>query len=528
VPAAVMTAVMAKRVDSIRIVARRALLFTLADRVFPLLKILPVAVMAVLLYANSIESAAALHPIAFTLSVAAAVALFGFGDRMRRAVSAYFSRDEAAARERLAAIPLLISQAGSVDEAARVLEREIDAALNPEAVSLHDDPPPGLTALRAPALTSELPALDEIDRHWIEMTRAELLVPLLASDRLLGVLAIGEKASELPFDEAEKALLATAASAAALTIENQRLRGRASAVRVTAADDDPALVCPLCQRYESSAVASRCPKDDAELRPTDVPRVVAGKYRIEQRLGAGAMGVVFRARDLELERDVAIKTLPHVTAETAARLRREARTAANLIHPNLATVFAVESWRGMPMLILEYLDDGTLAERVLRGPLPVETIVRCGGAIADALAHVHARAILHRDVKPSNIGFSRGAGAKLLDFGLSSGELAVANGIVGTPAYLSPEAVVGEPPHPDFDLWALSLTLYEAVTGMNPFTAPTVTATMNAILSKPVPDPRELRNDCPPALSQCLADALSRQRQLRPRSAHELALRLRA
>jgi eukaryotic-like serine/threonine-protein kinase len=259
---------------------------------------------------------------------------------------------------------------------------------------------------------------------------------------------------------------------------------------------------------------------------------------------------VYRARDLALQRDVAIKTLPRLSADMAARLRHEARTAANLLHPNLATIFAVETWRGVPMLILEYLDDGTLADRLSRGLPPIDAVARCGVAIADALGHVHARTILHRDVKPSNIGFSRGAGAKLLDFGLarlledhdvqmellrldgpeqeaSAQRLTVTSGVVGTPAYLSPEAVLGEPSHEDFDLWSLSVTLYEAVTGRNPFIAHTIAATMNAILRTAVPDPREFRGDCPPALSRFLVVSLGRERERRPRSAFEFGARLR-
>ena len=555
VPAAVITAVMAKRVDSMRIMARRALLFTLAERVFPLLQALPAIGIALLLYTNrkhSIESVVETHPIAFTTMLAAMIVLFAFGGRLQAAVRTYFARDDAAAREHLETLSLLVARSESVEAVAGVFARELDAAWSPESIALllrdeseqlfHgvrcDVPVLNTTSAIAVALAdarSALPAslladrdLPEIDRHWVTAAGAELLVPLLGSGRqLLGILAIGEKASQLPFDEAEKAAISTIAATAALTIENHGLRARPAA-RTSGSprpDDDSALVCPLCQRYEDRNVASRCPVDDSELQHADVPYVLAGKYRFEQRLGAGGMGVVYRARDLELERHVAIKTLPHLSAETALRLRREARTAANLLHPSLATVFAVETWRGIPMLIFEYLDDGTLADRVSRGPLPFDVILRCGITIAEALGHVHARAILHRDVKPSNIGFSRAAGAKLLDFGLSETSIA-ASGVVGTPAYLSPEAVRGEPPHPDFDLWGLSLTLYEAVTGANPFAGKSIAATMNAVLTARIPEPRELRSDCPAPLSQFLVQSLSRERESRPRSASQFVSQL--
>jgi len=552
IPAAVTTAVMAKRVDSMRIVVRRAVLFTLAERVFPLLLALPGMGIALLLYANrkqSIESAVARHPIAFTTLVSTMIVLFVFGRRLRAAVQTYFARNDAAAREHLATLSLLVVRCESVERIASVFERGIDAAWSPETIALLlrdeseqrfrgvgcDVPAMDATSAIAAALMAAhtaLPAsllvdhdLPEIDRHWMTATGAELLVPLFGSDReLLGILAIGEKASQLPFDETERTTITTIAATAALTIENLGLRTRpiTRTSKAPRSDDDSALICPSCKRYENRSVASRCPVDDTELQPADIPYVLAGKYRFEQRLGAGGMGVVYRARDLELERDVAIKTLPRLSPETALRLRREARTAANLLHPNLATVFAVETWRGIPMLILEYLDDGTLADRVSDGPVPFDVVRRCGVAIAEALAHVHARTILHRDVKPSNIGFSRAAGPKLLDFGLA-GESST---VVGTPAYLSPEAVRGEPPHPDFDLWGLSLTLYEAVTGANPFVGDSIAATMNAILSMRIPDPRESRSDCPQRLSQFLVESLGPQRDLRPRSANEFVTRM--
>jgi serine/threonine protein kinase len=260
------------------------------------------------------------------------------------------------------------------------------------------------------------------------------------------------------------------------------------------------------------------------------------------------MGVVYLARDLTLGRAVAVKTLPRLTPEIAARLRREARFSASLLHPSLATIFSAETWRGTPMLIFEYLDGGTLADRIGPKPLGPGDVVRWGIALARGLSAAHAAGVLHRDIKPSNVGFTSGGAPKLLDFGLArilddsrrelgafSGEgdgnprhLTLTDRIVGTPPYLSPEAALGDAPDPSFDLWGLAITLYEALTGVNPYVSATLAETLNRIVAL-TPDPvADSRPDCPPRLSKLLADALSRDRARRPRNAEELAGRLAA
>src|SRR4029077_8507527 len=138
-----------------------------------------------------------------------------------------------------------------------------------------------------------------------------------------------------------------------------------------------------------------------------VPYVIPGRFRFERRLGVGGMGVVYRGADLALGRPVAVKTLRRVSPEDAMRLRREARTAAGVSHPHLAAVHGMESWQGMPMLILELMEGGTLAQRIERGPLDQREAVELGIAMASALDYLHGADILHRDIKPSNIGFSR-------------------------------------------------------------------------------------------------------------------------
>ena len=259
------------------------------------------------------------------------------------------------------------------------------------------------------------------------------------------------------------------------------------------------------------------------------------------------MGVVYLARDLSLGRFVAVKTLPKVSPEAALRLRREARATARVLHPNLAVIFAAETWHGTPMLMLEYLEGGTLAPRIARGPIPIQQIVEWGIALSGALEAAHAKGVLHRDIKPSNIGFTASGEPKLLDFGLASlleepellaavgtaaegldqletaeiKHMTVSGRIVGTVPYLAPEAILGEPPQVSVDLWSLALTLYEATTGTNPFLEMPAEKTLNRILSLTPPRARDLRADCPEELSEFFANALARKPADRPRSARE-------
>jgi serine/threonine protein kinase len=147
--------------------------------------------------------------------------------------------------------------------------------------------------------------------------------------------------------------------------------------------------------------------------------VLLGKFRFDKRIGAGGMGVVYRAVDLALDRPVAIKTLPQVSPEYAGRLRREARAMAVVSHPSLALIYGAEMWHGTPMLVCEYLGGGTLADRLRISRLPSEEALDLGLVIADVLAHIHGVGIVHCDIKPSNIGYMAGGMPKLLDFGLA-------------------------------------------------------------------------------------------------------------
>lgn len=213
----------------------------------------------------------------------------------------------------------------------------------------------------------------------------------------------------------------------------------------------------------------------------DEGRLIAGRYRLQRRIGGGAMGVVWLAKDELLDRTVAVKQLlltAGLSEEDAEHARkrsaREARIAARLQHRHAITVFDVADDDGMPVLVMEYLPSQSLAEVLAaRGPLPPAEVARIGAHAAAALAVAHAAGIVHRDVKPGNILLGEDDTAKITDFGISraadDGTLTGSGSFAGTPAYLSPEAARGEKPTAASDVFSLGATLYAIVEGRFPY-----------------------------------------------------------
>jgi serine/threonine protein kinase len=263
------------------------------------------------------------------------------------------------------------------------------------------------------------------------------------------------------------------------------------------------------------------------------------------------MGLVYRAFDRELERSVAVKTLPRVSEEATQRLRQEARAMAAVSHPAVAVIYGVESWQGLPFLVVEHLAGGTLARR-LGSAWPVEEALRLGVELADALDAIHRRGLLHRDVKPSNIGFDGEAHPKLLDFGLARlvrlpgeppavrqpsveenwlhrGEIGYSRsrGLAGTPLYLSPEAIAGEPPGPPQDLWGLSLVLFELIAGAHPFRARGLEESLERVRRGQLEDLRHWAPGCPEPVARLFARALHPNPDRRPASAAALEAEMR-
>ena len=223
-----------------------------------------------------------------------------------------------------------------------------------------------------------------------------------------------------------------------------------------------------------------------------------GQYRVLARIGAGGMGVVYRAHDTRLDRDVALKVLPDELSqdrELLARAEREARLLASLNHPNIAVIHDMTEYEGVRCLVLEYIRGETLAERLKRGPVPVNETLSICHQVAQALEAAHGQGIVHRDVKPGNVMITTNGVVKVLDFGLakSSGEGGSATdrelhsmtqtGIIfGTPAYLSPEQVRGQPGDKQGDIFAFGCILYELLSGRGPFSGGSLADVLASIL----------------------------------------------
>jgi serine/threonine-protein kinase len=244
---------------------------------------------------------------------------------------------------------------------------------------------------------------------------------------------------------------------------------------------------------------------------------VAGRYTLDVELGRGGMGVVFLARDLALERTVAIKLLPGTVARDAdarAAFLREARIAAGLSHPNIVSIHLVEERGDLIYFVMAHVEGETLAQRVRRaGPLTVDAALRLLQETAWALAYAHGRGVVHRDVKPENVMLERGTDrALVMDFGIAQrgdGRAAPAGEIVGTAQFMSPEQAQGGPVDPRSDLYSLGVTAFYALTGRLPFDAPSPVGVMAQHLTRSAPPVAGVRPGLPPALAaivdRCLA-----------------------
>ena len=279
--------------------------------------------------------------------------------------------------------------------------------------------------------------------------------------------------------------------------------------------------------------------------------LVISHYRVIEELGAGGMGIVYKAEDVKLSRQVALKFLPvdrHNDRVSTERFLREARTASALNHPNICTIYEVDDFEGRQFIAMELLEGQTLEHAINNRPLSIGRMLDASIQIADALDAAHGQGILHRDIKPANIFITNRGQAKILDFGLAKalapsgpdplatmaatrddGALTTRAGVaLGTIAYMSPEQARGETLDVRTDLFSFGVVLYEMATGERSFLGVTTAVFYDAILNRDPQAPRELNANVPEELERIIGKALEKNRSTRYQTAAELRADLEA
>ena len=324
--------------------------------------------------------------------------------------------------------------------------------------------------------------------------------------------------------------------------------GRAAFLHEACADDPPlqAEVTSLLANHEEAASFIEQPAYEGAAELLDEAPAESlvgrrlGQYLVTRRLGQGGMGVVYEAEDTRLGRRVALKALaPQFTHHDRLRerLRREARMVANLSHPGIATVYALEEFGDQLYIVSEYVEGRTLREELGGGPLPLGPLLTLGVEVASALAAAHERGIVHRDLKPENVIRTADARMKVLDFGLArfhpeggpvpfQNRLTKAGAVLGTLGYMSPEQLRGVEVDFRTDIFTFGILLYELATAVHPFAAPDPASAIARVLEREPTDLNHLRPAAPPDLNQLIHRCLHKDPEQRPRTARELVVEL--
>ena len=577
-------AVGVERVLGPRVVLRRSLQYALANRTLTVLTILPGAALALSLVLRRDQTIGEIvrgSSGLFILLIVAAIAAWKYREGARLWLDQRFFREEYDARKILLSLASRVRFETDPADLASLVVTQLDEALHPQLVAilvggvedgrlspvaaLHGNVQPlplegGLVSMlrwsdeplevylhdpRSPA--RRLPAEE---KAWLEESGAVLLVPVLGEDRgLIAVIALGERRSEEAYTTEDRQLLASIAAQMGLGFDVARLRRRSDRTAATqetverAAAAPSMMECPRCGRCEEFPV-SACPADGSTLRPVpSVPRTVDNKYRLEQLLGRGGMGAVYRARDMRLDRLVAVKVVRAELlgdVEARRRFRREAQIVARLQHPSIVSVHDYGTFAdGGAYLVMELVRGEDLRRALQReGRMEAQAAFRILSAVCDAIDAAHREGVLHRDLKPENILLPGGGiEAKVLDFGVAKvvGEerpheglpaseaptlVTAAGMIIGTPAYMAPEQFQGSRVDTRTDIFALGVIAYEMLSGELPFGRGSLG---EVILAQARGTPPMRGGTVPPAAERAIRTALNPDPDRRPSSPQAFA-----
>jgi hypothetical protein len=570
------------RVLGPRMVLRRSIQYALASRTLTLVPIAAGALLGLALWRQSLQQLLTSGSIVYLVLFAGTLAAFRYRDRARQTLDERFFREEYDARKILVSLASRVRFETDPEDLAALVVGQIDQALHPEmtlmlAAGVDEGclcPVAGtqqdvatlplegglVTMLRWSEEPLEIflddprsPArrLPAAEIAWLEKTGAALIVPVLGQDRaLVAAFALGAKRSEEAYTKEDRELLGSIAAQVGLGLDIARLRrsrsqdSEAATAKLTVQVSPPMMECPRCGRCDDAGVTA-CASDGATLKAGPTPRVIDNKYRIEQVLGRGGMGAVYRARDMRLDRLVALKVVrPELLEDGDARRRfkREAQIVARLQHPGIVSIFDFGTLPGGGAYLVMELVRGEDLRRVLHreGRLDTARAVRIVTAVCGAIEAAHHQGVLHRDLKPENILLPGGdVEAKVVDFGVAKlledrgGEvpaepqatLTVAGTIVGTPAYMAPEQLRADTPDARTDVFALGVIAYEMLCGELPFSRGSLT---DVILAQARgAQPLLARNPAlAPALDRAILQALSLSPDERPATAQAFAAAL--
>jgi hypothetical protein len=563
------------RVLGPRVVLRRSLQYALANRTLTVLTVLPAVALIVSLARQPEARIRDVVTSVYMGLLALSVAAFVFRERTRQLLDQRFFREEYDARKILVSLASRVRFETDPSDLASMVVGQIDEALHPQLVAilvagieegrltpvtvLHGtvEALPVEGGLVAMLRWSEEPLelfpddprspvrrLPAEEQRWIEQSRAVLLVPVHGQDTsLIAVIVLAERRSEEGYTAEDRQLLASIGAQMGLGFDVARLRRRAGAIVETPHDTtriaprQPSMMeCPRCGRCESADVVT-CPSDGALMRAAHgVPRVLDDKYRLEQLLGRGGMGAVYRARDMRLDRLVAVKVVRAELIgdpEARRRFRREAQIVARLQHPGIVSVYDYGTLPdGAAYLIMELVRGEDLRRVLVReGRLDARRASLILSSVCGAIEAAHRQGVLHRDLKPENILLPGGdTDAKVLDFGVAkviaadrrdetaaAGDAAtmitVEGTIVGTPAYMAPEQLRGGTPDPRTDVFSLGVIAYEMLTGNLPFGRGSLA---DVILAQARGMPADGVETLPPPLARAVRSALEPDPDRRP------------